>query len=132
MVKSIMGKGIIGKWLKVCSGRRVKPMEDNKTPRDGRFKPLVCLHPSASGYFFSNDREWDIQKFREYFIEEDVMAICSIPLSRCPIDDMLLWYYNLNGFNRCVVVIYYLMILPMRERKEIRQYLTFGDQRFGD
>lgn len=73
------------------------------------FKPLMGLW-GLMDYFIKQDRSWDLDRLREWFVPVDMVDILNISLGLREEEDSVYWFYDPKGFysvrRGCKLAIY--------------------------
>lgn len=92
-----MKKGI--RW-RIGSGQNISVYKDNWLPRPNTFKPFSppkMPTESVVADLIKARNQWDEDKLKKYFIQEDMEVILNIPLLKEKAADEVMWHFDKRG-----------------------------------
>ncbi|KAH9652505.1 zf-RVT domain-containing protein [Citrus sinensis] len=84
----------------IGNGDKVSIYNSNWLPRPQMFKPFsphVLPMDTKVKFFIKEDNSWDVEKIRQFFLEDDVNKILSIKLPRTIQEDKYAWHFDRRG-----------------------------------
>lgn len=123
----IWGKKLMCKGLRkrIGSGRNTRVFSDPWLPREHSFKPITPIPPlrelTLVSDLISASGRWNEAKLREFFWEDDVNCILSIPLCKSALPDVWMWHFTKDG-----------MFSTRSAYKLFSNGLTMGECSFGN